>query len=59
MPFASPRQRRFLYARHPEIAAKWAAEGKAGVDGKSRAPSRGKTSRRKGFLSRMAEGYRG
>ena len=29
MPFKSARQRRFLYARHPEIARRWTAEEKA------------------------------
>ena len=30
MPFASEKQRRFMYARHPEIAERWAAEEKKG-----------------------------
>ena len=29
MPFRSERQRRFMYARHPAIAARWTAEAKA------------------------------
>lgn len=29
MPFKSPRQRRYLYAKHPEIARRWSAEEKA------------------------------
>jgi hypothetical protein len=28
MPFKSAKQRRFLFARHPKIAKKWAAEAK-------------------------------
>jgi hypothetical protein len=28
MPFRSAKQRRFLYARHPKIARRWASEAK-------------------------------
>jgi hypothetical protein len=28
MPFKSDAQRRFMYARHPEIAKRWSAEAK-------------------------------
>lgn len=28
MPYASEKQRKFMYARHPEIAKKWDKEGK-------------------------------
>jgi len=30
MPFASEKQRRFMYARHPEIAKRWSEEEKQG-----------------------------
>lgn len=33
MPFKSEKQRRYMYAKHPKIAAKWAAEGKGNVAG--------------------------
>ena len=29
MPFRSQKQRRFMHARHPEIAARWEKEAKA------------------------------
>ena len=29
MPFRSQKQRRFMYARHPEIAKRWTKEAKA------------------------------
>lgn len=32
MPFKSEAQRRYMFARHPEIAQKWAKEGKAGIE---------------------------
>jgi hypothetical protein len=28
MPYSSEKQRRFMYAKHPNIAKKWAKEGK-------------------------------
>lgn len=34
MPFKSEKQRRFMHAKHPDIAARWEAEAK----GKKRAP---------------------
>lgn len=34
MPYASDKQRRFMWAKHPEIAKKWAAEGHGYVKGK-------------------------
>lgn len=30
MPFKSEKQRRFMWAKHPEIAQRWADEAKAG-----------------------------
>lgn len=33
MPFESEAQRRFMFSQHPEIAKKWAKEGKAYVVG--------------------------
>ena len=41
MPFESEAQRRFMYAKHPEIAKKWAHEGKGYVKGKKRKRSKG------------------
>lgn len=32
MPFASDKQRRFMFSQHPEIAKRFAAEGKANVE---------------------------
>lgn len=29
MPFKSEKQRRFMYAQHPDIAARWTKEAKA------------------------------
>ena len=29
MPFESDKQRRFMYAKHPKIAARWTREAKA------------------------------
>ena len=31
MPFKSERQRKYLFAKHPEIAKRWVAEGKGYV----------------------------
>lgn len=31
MPYASDKQRKFMYAKHPEIAKRFEKEGKAGV----------------------------
>lgn len=31
MPFKSEAQRKFMFARHPEIAKRWVAEGKGNV----------------------------
>lgn len=31
MPYASDRQRKFMYAKHPDIAKKFEKEGKANV----------------------------
>jgi len=33
MPYASEKQRRFMYAKHPEIAKRWDEEGKNYVKG--------------------------
>ena len=35
MPFQSEAQRRFMFAKHPEIAKKWVKEGKGYVKGGS------------------------
>lgn len=34
MPFKSEAQRKYMFAKHPSIAQKWAKEGKANVAGK-------------------------
>jgi hypothetical protein len=34
VPYRSEKQRRFMYARHPDIAARWDREGKNYVAGK-------------------------
>lgn len=31
MPFKSEKQRRYMFAKHPEIAERWSKEGKAYV----------------------------
>lgn len=33
MPFKSDKQRRYMYAKHPEIASRWQKEGKGNVAG--------------------------
>lgn len=43
MPFVSDKQRRFMYAKHPDIAKKWSQEAKA----KSKKTSGRKTSSRR------------
>jgi hypothetical protein len=42
MPFESDRQRRFMYAKHPKIAARWTREAKAA----KRSPVKKKRSKR-------------
>lgn len=54
MPFRSEAQRKFLHANHPSLARKW--ESKYGSAAANR---KGKSPKRKGFLSKVAEGYRG
>lgn len=34
MPYKSEKQRRFMWAKHPEIAQRWEKEGKGHVEGK-------------------------
>lgn len=44
MPYASDKQRKFMYAKHPEIAKRFEKEGKANVvkkAAKKAAPKRG------------------
>jgi len=36
MPYVSEKQRQFMYAQHPEIAARWDAEGKNYVEKKKK-----------------------
>ena len=36
MPYASDKQRRFMWSQHPEIAKKWAEEGHGYVKGKKK-----------------------
>lgn len=40
MPFSSEKQRRFMWAKHPEIAEKWAEEGKGHVEKKKKGKRR-------------------
>lgn len=40
MPFKSQRQRRYLHAKHPEIAARWEREAKAKPKRKAKAKRR-------------------
>lgn len=45
MPFQSDRQRRFMFAKHPQIARRWADEEKE--QGSEAVEHRGRTLRRK------------
>lgn len=36
MPYTSEKQRKFMYARHPEIAKRWDKEGKNYIKGKKK-----------------------
>jgi len=36
MPYVSEKQRKFMHARHPEIAKRWDKEGKGYVKGKKK-----------------------
>lgn len=40
MPYKSDKQRRFMHAVHPEIAARWDKEAKAKQKKKKRKPTR-------------------
>ena len=44
VPYKSEKQRRYLHAKHPEIAARWDAEGKGVVVKKKPAARKGKKS---------------
>lgn len=44
MPFESERQRRFMYAKHPKIAARWTREAKAA----GKAATKKKTPKKRG-----------
>ena len=39
MPFKSEKQRRFMWAKHPEIAQRWADEAKGDKKAKKKRPS--------------------
>jgi len=55
MPFRSEKQRRFMYAKHPEIAEKWSAE----YPNQGKLPKRASNKagfRRNALLSKM-KGY--
>ena len=47
MPFKSEKQRRYLWAKHPEIAEKW-AQGEHHTKGKSHQMPKKRTRKRKG-----------
>jgi hypothetical protein len=36
MPYVSEKQRKFMYSQHPEIAARWDAEGKNYIEKKKK-----------------------
>lgn len=40
MPYASDKQRKYMHAKHPEIAARWDKEGKGKVAKKKAAPKK-------------------
>lgn len=40
MPYRSEKQRRFLHAKHPEIAARWDKEYEGKIEGKKKAPTK-------------------
>lgn len=42
MPFKSPKQRKFLFANHPKIAKRWAAEAGGGPKPKQKPKPKGK-----------------
>jgi hypothetical protein len=44
MPFESDKQRRFMYAKHPKIAARWTREAKAA----GKAVTKKKTTKKRG-----------
>lgn len=60
MPFKSEAQRRFMYARHPEIARRWTAESKGSnlnalaMASKPEGSKPAKKSRKKRFMDTMA-----
>lgn len=43
MPFKSERQRKFMWSQHPEIAQRWANEGKGYVENKFGIKTQGTT----------------
>ncbi len=52
MPFTSEKQRKFMWAKHPEIAKKWTAEGKGYVRGKKSKAGRSAKLKRYGVLGK-------
>lgn len=46
MPFESDAQRRYMYSQHPDIAKRWAREGKGYVKRKATRGSKRRKSRR-------------
>ena len=52
MPFASDKQRRWMYANKPEMAQKWAKKGEKGA---KKAENRGKKVR-KGLMKKAVRG---
>lgn len=45
MPYKSEKQRRFMYAEHPEIAKRWEKEGANRIEGKRKKKHRKKRGR--------------
>jgi hypothetical protein len=42
MPYVSDKQRRFMHAEHPDIAARWDAEARKGKRKKSKRAAKGR-----------------
>lgn len=55
MPFKSEKQRKFMFAKHPEIAERWAREGKANVVADRKAPKRAAAMAKKAVAKKVAD----
>lgn len=54
MPYKSEKQRRYMYANHPEIAKKYEKEGKSNVDYSKKKPAAEKTVKRAAAAAKKA-----